>query len=225
MAMLPRRDNELLAFSLNLATLISATPGAYGLSPAQAAAYLAVHTAYATALAACDPAIRNKTSTAAKNAARAALERAARQTAATIDGTPAVTDAQKIQLGLLVRRSPQVIPAPTTSPGLEILSQDGWTVSIRLRDKESLEKRGKPAGVAGASVFSFVGDTPPSNLVEWNFQGNIGRTTMDITFPSSLPPGTKVWITAFWFNGRKQAGPNCAPESANLPGGSVSQSV
>jgi hypothetical protein len=30
-----------------------------------------------------------------------------------------------------------------------------------------------------------------------------------------------VWLTAFWFNGRKQSGPACAPVGTNLPGGSV----
>ena len=30
---------------------------------------------------------------------------------------------------------------------------------------------------------------------------------------------------AFWFNGRKQSGPACAPISANLPGGSVSMAA
>ena len=30
---------------------------------------------------------------------------------------------------------------------------------------------------------------------------------------------------AFWFNGRKQSGPACAPVSTNLPGGSVSMAA
>jgi hypothetical protein len=34
--------------------------------------------------------------------------------------------------------------------------------------------------------------------------------------------GAAVWITAFWFNPRKQSGPAAEPVSANLPGGSVS---
>jgi hypothetical protein len=48
---------------------------------------------------------------------------------------------------------------------------------------------------------------------------------VELAFLSGNPPGTRVWLTAFWFNGRKQSGPMCAPVGTNLPGGSVSMAA
>ncbi|MGH7179314.1 MAG: hypothetical protein ACREJC_18200 [Tepidisphaeraceae bacterium] len=48
----PSRDTELLAWSLNFKTLITATPTAYGLTAGLATAYGVLHDAFATALVA-----------------------------------------------------------------------------------------------------------------------------------------------------------------------------
>ena len=222
----PRTDDGLLAWSLNFKTLITATPTAYGLIRlAQATAYGTVHTNYATALQACDPAIRNKTSTVAKNQARTALKTAAQQTASIVEGTPTVTDSQKISLGLNVRQPPSPVPVPSSSPGLDVVSTSGWTVEIRLHDTASGKKRGKPPGVTGATVFSYVGATPPTDIGAWKFEGNTGKTVVDVSFPNTLAMGTQVWLTAFWFNARKESGPACLPVSATIYGGTVSMAA
>jgi hypothetical protein len=180
-----------------------------------------LHDAYAAALAACDPAIRTRQAVADKNSARAALVNNARLLAKLIEGTASVTDGQKRSLGLNVRATPSPIPSPAYAPGLDIRSISGWTVKIRLHDTQSTAKRGKPPGVSGAAVFSFVGDAPPSDVSKWNFEGNTGRTIVDVVFNSAIAPGTKVWLTAFWFNGRKQSGPACSPVAAYLQYGAL----
>lgn len=214
----PKTDEGLLGWSLNFKTLITAAPTTYGLTAAQATAYGTVHTTYATALAACDPSVRSKTSTAAKNTARTALKTAARQTASIVDGTPTVTDAQKINLGMTVRHTPVPIPPPTTAPGMDVLSVVGWTVKIRLHDLASEKKRGKPPGTIGASVFSWVGATPPADPAMWKFEGSTGKSITEVVFPSTVPAGSKVWLTAFWFNGRKQSGPARPPVPVTIQG-------
>jgi hypothetical protein len=98
-------------------------------------------------------------------------------------------------------------------------------VSLKLHDSTSGAKRGKPPGVSGASVFSFVGAVAPSDMGSWKFEGSTGKTKVDVSFDNSNAPGTKVWLTAFWFNGRKQSGPACAPVATNLQGGSVSMAA
>jgi len=78
----------------------------------------------------------------------------------------------------------------------------------------------------GASIFSFVGPTPPTEISDWKFEGSAGRVTkIDVTFPSTLAAGTKVWLCAFWFNGSKQSGAACDPICTNLPGGRVSMAA
>lgn len=221
----PTTDNGLLAWSLNFKDLITASPTSYGLVAADATAYGVVHTAYATALAACDPPQRSKTAVVAKNAARTSLKNAAILLANKIYGTATVTDAQKVELGIPPRSAPQPIPAPSAAPVLQVIWSDAWTVRIRLRDASGIS-RGKPAGVSGASIFSYVGATAPTDLSAWQFEGSTGKVNkIDLAFSDTLPAGTKVFICAFWFNGRKQSGPACDPVAVNLLGGGVSMAA
>ena len=217
---LPNKDAALLAWSLNFSTKITATPTAYGLTAAQATAYDAVHDAYSAALAACDPGERSKSLVSAKNDARTALKNSARLLALLVQGTASVTDAQKVELGLTVRQQPSPIPPPADAPALDVVSVSGRTVRIRLHDSTDAARRGKPAGVFGATVLSFVGAEPPSTATGWKFEGNTGRTTFSVVFPESVAPGAKVWLAAFWFNGSKESGPACAPVGTNVQFGS-----
>ena len=131
-----------------------------------------------------------------KNDARTALKNSARLLATIIQGQATVTDAQKIELGLTVRSAPSRIPRPADAPALDIVSVERRTVHLRLHDATDASRRGKPAGVAGATLFSFIGPTPPSNPNDWKFEGNTTRTTFDVTFPDSVAPGTQVWVCA-----------------------------
>jgi hypothetical protein len=221
----PTSDTALLQWSQNIVNLITPAPATYNLVAADVTTYTALHTAYSTALAGCDPAQRNRSAVVAKNAARAALKAGATLLANKVYASATVTDAQKTALGIPPRKTPAPIPAPSTSPTLEVLSVNGWTVKIKLRQSGSGKKRGKPAGVSGASVFSFVGVDAPGDISAWKFEGNTGRTNIDVAFANTIAAGAKVWLTAFWFNGRKQSGPACAPVSTNLQGGSVSMAA
>lgn len=203
----PPTENGLLAWSLNFKNLITASPTTYGLTTGDATAYGLVHTAYADALAACEPSVRNKTAVATKNVAKTTLKTQATLLANAIYGTPTVTVPQKVELGIPPRATPAPIPAPASAPAIEILSLSGWTVKIRLKDTASGATRGKPPGVIGASVFTYVGATPPADVSQWMFEGNTGRVTVNVAFNTTVAAGAKVWITAFWFNNRKQSGP------------------
>lgn len=218
---LPNRDAALLAWSLNFSTKISAGAVSYGLTTAQATAYAALHAAYGSALAACAPGERSKSLVATKNTARTALKTQARLLALLVQGTASVTNAQKLDLGLTVRQAPSPVPPPAFAPALDIVSVNGRTVNIRLHDSTDASRRGKPAGVFGAAVFSFVGATPPDSTTEWTFEGNMGRTLVSVVFPDSVAAGAKVWLAAFWFNGSKESGPTCAPVSTNVQFGGL----
>ncbi len=213
---LPQTDAALLAWSLNFSTKVTATPTAYGLTAAQATAYQALHDAFASALAACDPAIRNKPAVATKNDARLALKDDARLLARLVQGTASVTDAQKLELGLNVRAAPSPIPAPSQAPGIDILGIAGRTVSIRLHG-DAVLKRAKPPGCKGASVFSFAGGaSAPTDPSVYKFEGNTTRTVFDVVVPDSVEPGTTVYITAMWWNERAESGPAATPVAVTV---------
>ncbi len=42
---------------------------------------------------------------------------------------------------------------------------------------------------------------------------------MDVQIPASVTAGSKVWLTAFWFNARKQSSPAALPESTRVSDG------
>lgn len=218
---LPASDTGLLQWSQNVVTLITAAPATYNLVTADVTTYTALHTTFASSVAACDPSVRNKPAVVAKRAARLALKNGAQILASKVYSSTTVTDAQKTQLGMPPRATPTRIPAPSTAPVIEKISATGWTVRIRLRDASGA-RRGKPPGTIGASIFSYVGTTAPTDLNAWHFEGSTGKVSkVDVQFPTSLPAGQTVYLTAFWFNGRKQSGPICAAFSTNLPGGGV----
>jgi hypothetical protein len=210
---LPSADADLLAWSANFSAKITATPTAYGLTAALATALAAKQTAYDTALAAAtNPQTRGGSTVLAKDQARAELVQYCRQLARAIQGTLAVTDQQRYDLGLTVRGVvPTPIPAPASAPAIMLASVIGRTVSLRLIDPANPTRRGKPDYVDGAAVFSFVGAEAPTDLTDWKFEGNTTRTLMDVVFPTTVAPGTKVWLAAYWFNPRAQRGPACAP--------------
>ena len=76
----------------------------------------------------------------------------------------------------------------------------------------------KPRGVSGATLLSFVGDEPPTSISAWKYTGLTGSVNCTVRFNGNPPPGTKVWIAAFWFSFRNERGPTSAPVSTHLCG-------
>lgn len=220
---LPSTDAGLLAWSENFSTLINAAGAPYGVPVPLATAYATKHTAYADKLQlAVEPTTRTKLTVADKNDSRQILKIAARQIVSIVDGQATVTNAQRLALGLHVRDViPTPVPPPATAPLIDVKSVFGRTARVRLIDAANPTRRGRPTGTIGAAVFSFVGATAPEDLGAWKFEGNTGRTAIDVAFPGTVAAGATVWLAAYWFNARMQPGPTAAPVSANLPGGSV----
>jgi hypothetical protein len=213
-------DAELYNGSNAFGTKITATPTAYGLIAAQATAYAALNTLYATSyLAAIDPVTRTKAKVAAKNQAKVNLKVMASDLAKIISGTPTVTNQQKIELGLSVRAVPQPIPAPSARPGIDLISVVTRTVKVHIHDSASSTKRGKPAGVLGANVYSYVGTAFPTDPTAWAFEGATTKNTFDVVFPGTVATGAQVWICATWYNRKAQTGPVSLPLATNLQGG------
>ena len=221
---IPTTDAGFLAWANNVISLITPSPSTYGLVTGDVTSFTTLSSAFSACMLACDPAKRNKAAVVAKNTARLALKNGAFLLASKVYASPTVTDAQTA-LGMPPRAAPKRVPVPSTAPVLEVISADAWTVRMRLRTAEGA-RRGKAPGTSGASVFSYVGATPPTDMAGWKFEGSAGRVTaIDVHFPSTLAPGTKVYLCAFWFNGRKQSGPACDPVAVNLPGGGTSMAA
>jgi hypothetical protein len=159
---------------------------------------------------------RSKALVVAKDAAKKALLPFARELYQTVQGAVNVSDADKVLLGVNVRAVPTPRPVPAGSPAADVMSVSGRSVTYRLHDAENAGRRGKPFGVAGAMVFTYVGEVAPTDPAAFKFEGNLTRTVFTLTFPETVAPGAKVWFTASWFNERGEAGPGCTPVSATI---------
>jgi hypothetical protein len=204
----------------NFTDLVTLDFAVYGITEEQSLALSAAFTAYDTDLTkALNPATRGVASIFAKDQSKTAFVELARELARIIQARPTITDQQKLDLGLTVRKQRSPIEPPTEAPTLDVISVSGRTVKARLH--AVTVHRGKPAGVAGANIYAFVGANPPAELDQWEFKFNTTRTVAEVEFDTAVAAGSQVWLTACWYNPRAQTGPSAAPVGANLPGGGV----
>jgi hypothetical protein len=220
---LPTREADLLQWSANFDARITAGAASYGLTPAQATVYNGLHSAFQQAW---QKANENLTRTPAaiqtkKDAKKALIsgEGGIRELAGIVQEYPGTTDTERVELGLTVRAEPSPIPVPQEMPGLDIVSVTGRTVKIRIHDASSPSSRAKPDGVLGAGVYSFVGATPAESLDDWTYEGSTTKNIINIEFPASVPAGSKVWLSAYWFNPKVESGSPCEPVSTHIAGG------
>jgi hypothetical protein len=215
-------DAQLATASTSFFKQINADPAVHGLSVENAADYGVLNSAYQAALSlAMDESTRTRVTVSSKNAARAALCDLAKVLGSSIRNTASVTNAQLLGLGLLPRAGRSVVERPTVAPVVDCVAVIGRTVKVRLRVMNA-NRRGKPEGVALATIFSCVGDQPASDIANWKYEGVTSKVVMDVTFPDSVAGGSQVWITATWANSRGQAGPMANPAATYVAGGGVS---
>ena len=219
---LPTTDSGLLEWSANFYSQVEALtdPTQVGLTSTNVTDYGNAQGAYDLAYtAAVDPSTRGVATVFAKKEAKKTLIALSRQFAMTVTNHPGVTDQQRLDFGLTVRDTePTPVPIPSTSPVIELKAVIGHVVKLQLREAGT-NKRGKPDGVAGAAVLSYVGDEPPADLALWKFEGNTMRTNTQVVFPSTVSPGSRIWLTSFWFNPKGESGMATEPVSTYLAGG------
>jgi hypothetical protein len=217
----PRAEAAFAAWSTPFSAQLTATPAAFSISPAQASTYAGLHSAFIAAYEVTkDNSTRTPGSIVTKRAAQKSADDYARMLIGIIQKSPTTSDTQRTDLGINVPRARSPINPPTIIPTLDVLKRYGTSVEIRIHDGS--ESRGKPAGVAGASVYSFVGPVCPTDPAMFKSEGITTRMQTTIDFDPTLPPGTVVWITACFYSPRGQTGTACQPVSTVLAGGAMS---
>lgn len=213
---IPRRESILVTFSTAFANAISAAPESYGLTPADAADFAALNSAWVNAYrAAVNADTRGVRTIQIKNDAKAAMHARLRTLGMQIQHREATTNAQRIALGLTVPASEAApVPVPTAAPRIMVERRYNRSVWLRFVDTESPDNAGKPEGALGLALFSWVGTSPPSDLEAWTFRGNTTRARMRVDFPETVPHGEQVWFTAYWFNTKAEAGPRLHPATS-----------
>jgi hypothetical protein len=213
------KDVELVPYALNFGTQLSGDPTGYGTTAAIAADFeakrLAYTTAYNAVVAAKEAGIRDSQLVATKDNLKAELLELGRGLYAAIQWSASISDTMKIAANVHVRKtSPTPTPPPAFAPGMAIESVNGRLVQVRVYDSQDTTSKARPAGTFCVVMLSHVGDAPPEDIRDWTLEGASGDLKVDVLFPESCTPGTKVWVTGYWLNGNKASSPACQPVSA-----------
>jgi hypothetical protein len=213
----PRREADLVSFTGNFKTKITAGPTPLGLVASQCTAYgLLSDDFVAKWNVVQDPETRTRPNLLLKDAAKQALLENLRELARIIQNHPGVTNAMREELGLPLRSSePTPVPIPGTTPLLTVEKVLGHQITVKIKDSTG-ERRGKPQGVQSAHVFYATGATPPPAGEAWAFAGDVTRQKAIIILPSTIAQGAKVYLCAAWQNYRGMTGPACTPVVANV---------
>jgi hypothetical protein len=203
---LPSKDGELRGWANRFAQAISSDPLSFGITPEIAATYsdkaAAFDAAYSVATA---PPTRGGSTVLRKDQARADLIAYTRLVVRSIQACMIVT----------VRANPTRIARPDSKPVLMVLTMNARRLKL-LASEIATNSLGKPQGVAGISVFYFIGDQPAADAARWTLLTNSSRARIDALLPATVTPGMTVWLAARYFNPRSQAGPSGNPISVTV---------
>lgn len=218
---LPVREAELVTWTGEFLTELQAKPaGYYGVAADRISEYATTRTNFVNAYnVANNPATRVKSAITAKNDKKATLLRSTRSVVDVIQAFPQTTNAMRDDLGIAQRgKKPTPSPIPTQA-FVKVEKIDGRDVTVNIQQNSST--KGKPRGAIGANIMVAYSEQPPVATTEWTFAQTTGKTKTTITL-DAVSDACTVWISAFWFNGRKATGPASTPVSVNLGATSAS---
>lgn len=217
---LPGREADLYNWAVSFSSQLTATPTAFGITAPQAAALAPKVTAFGDLIAECsNPSTRTPGKVSGKLSARRALVAAIRPLVRIIQAFPGLTLEQRRDLGINLRdNAGRPINPPAQPPVVEVESAVGHTLTIRVHAAGG-ERRAKPAGAQGCTLFTFVGATPSGNPEDWACQGQSTRTKFVLQMPPTVPAGSSVWLSAVWYSPRGTYTAMSNPIQAYIAGG------
>jgi hypothetical protein len=212
---IPKTKPGLNLWQVNFAGKVTATPAAYGLTPADVVNVAAYSAAFSASLAAM---------LVAQNAAKGAVQTndedvdvllsEIRSLVKRIQARPATTDTQRQELGITVpdlTRTPisEQIVLTTPAPVIKAKCTESKTVRIDwYPDQAPGQSEALPHGIDGVNIWVAEGGIP-SDESQWRF------LAMDTNSPYIHNVANDVTVTlaykAQWFDRRKRMGPFCNP--------------
>lgn len=205
---IPQSDSGIACWAGNFSALISAAPGEWGLTVAEAASIAGAAAAFQNALTiATQSSTRTAPAIVRKNDARTALLQTVRYYAQTIKRNPGISDKAKVALGLHIDAlSPHAVPAPAGAPQLFVTPAAPLQHTLRFTDSDSPHRRAKPFGAKGLLVFISIGDAPPLSPEQASFHGMATRSPYTIFFESENRGKTACYY-ARWMSATGLMGP------------------
>jgi hypothetical protein len=215
---IPNRDTDALAFCQTFSNALTADPGKYNVTSADALMIAGTVTAFQSALAVVtNPATKTEVAVTVKDEARAACEEVIRLFAAQIKVNAGISDSDKQAIGIkppTTTRTP--IPAPATMPLLSFLgtTPDG-SQTLRYSDSSTPDSRARPYGYQSVQLFRVIAAEQADDPANAQFYGAFTRNPIAVAFRSS---DNGKWCTYFarWANTKGEAGPWSNPLSVPI---------
>ena len=203
---------KLAAFNLwvsNFSTRITASPGTFGLVAGDAVAIAAAYASFVAALAISTAnSTRTPVTVQATQTARNSLTVLVRQYVRLILANGGVLDANKTDLGLVIRDThPSPIPTPGTSPVLALVGATPGELTLTFRDTgSSIKSRSRPAGVASLELHVLFGLTAPASPAATPYLRDVTRSPFAVVCPGGSA-GQTAFIYGRWKNAKGNTGP------------------
>ena len=214
---IPAPDADADSWFTNFAVVVAADPTAVGLELADSTTISAATDEFTDKLTlATDPATRTPVAVAAKDEARRVAETTVRPFAQLINANPAVTDQQRVSLGLTVRKTtPTPTPPPASAPVIEFRASQFGYAKLGYTDSANPDGKAKPAGSIGVQVFADDSETPGDNPLAGRFMLTATKSPFSLPADGAAPGASRrIWfryVTTGGPAGIQQTGPFSAP--------------
>lgn len=224
---LPGREADLFNWAVAFSAQLTATPTAFGITAPQAAALVPLVSNFGDLIAECsNQSTRTPGKISAKLTARRALVSAIRPLVRIIQAFPALTLQQRRDLGINLRDNPGTpVNPPEEPPVVEVVKAVGHTLHVNVHAVGGGDRRAKPTGAQGCTLFTFVGPSPSGNPEAWTCQGQSTKTQFVVQIPPSVPAGSSVWLSAVWYSPRGVYTEMSNPIQAYIAGGVAADPV
>lgn len=193
---IPSKDADFLTWLTNFDSLITASPGTYGLDAADAAAITAAASPFqASYPISQDPATRTPVTVEQKDTDRAAAEAIIRPYAVQVSKNNTVADSDKIAIGVNVPSLvPSPIPAPVDPPELAIASMIPGVGKFSYKTAGAVGKS-KPFGAVGVEVYGMIGETHTTNPADAVYLATVTKSPFRLQF-AGTDSGKKLSLFA-----------------------------
>lgn len=204
---IPAADAFFDAWANNFSTQLTSAPTSYGLIAGDAVIVAGLYAAWAAAYAlAIAPATRTTAAIADKDAARAGLETTVRPYAQRIRVNPAVSNLDRVTIGVTVAVFPPTpIPAPLTNPVLSLIRALPLTHVMAYADSDTPTTKAKPYGVKQLALHVTVGIAPAVDPTAARYIGGFTKSPMQTSFEAG-DRGKYATYFARWQNGSGPGG-------------------
>jgi hypothetical protein len=217
---IPAKDADFTGFMQNLATLITANPYTYGVTPADAANISAQNAAWVSVWnPLLSPSTKTAQAVAAKNVARVTVTAQVRTYCQAISNNPGVSVDSKIALRLNPKTStPSPITPPTTNPVLSLQGQAPLLATFYMRDSSaSTSVKAKPYGVTSCQVYGMASATPVTDRSTLPLIAQPTKSPFQLHF-TDADVGKQFYLAARWIIRTGELGPWSSISSLTVTG-------